>query len=715
MKETDSGMMIMYRNNNCIYGSIAGTPILPIKNINVLISPEEDYEKVALVDFDIITLAQGTSICRYENPIPASSFYRITILDDSVSSKNIFERKPLIEYTGHHHIDGHHYLSFQVSPFYYNSSSKTLSLVTSAKIRINLKAKKVINKEFFCNRDTDCDIKKKVINSEDYDILYKSERSDLKSVSDTIDYMIVTSNNLRSSFLPLAEWKKQKGIRSIVLTVEEICSTYSGASIQEKIKSAINDYYYSHALKYVLLGGDDDIVPSLRCVIKYLGSNISYVDYTPTDLYYSCPTDLNWDANGNGIFGEVEDAIDLSPEIAVTRVPVATPSETNSFINKVISYEKSSDIANWTNNILMAGYRTITQSDGQIVCKAQLKSNMLYQSFIQPYWNGERFQFFKTGNDFNDGLPHPLTPNNLQERLSKGFSIVNILTHGSPLAWSLPNNSYNVNYANNLANSKYSIIITSACLTNAFDSVSICLSESFIRNANSGILAFLGCSRYGWSYSDDNLLGPSNECNGFFYRNLFTNKEKSFGDIAKKMKQDIIDENVMTYSNVYRWLQMGINPIGDPEMPIFTSLPQVFEPPVITKTNGQINVISNIDSCRLCVMSLENNGASYYKVVHNTNSIVFPVPAQGVSLCITKPGYVPYIVNIFNKRFIQDENLLGNNIYISDNLYVGTDVTCDRQQGPVTISSGYTRMKPDNGVTIKNGFTVNKGTELEIK
>ena len=51
-----------------------------------------------------------------------------------------------------------------------------------------------------------------------------------------VDYLIITSNSLKSSLEPLSLWKSQKGSKSHIVTIEEINKTFNGDNIHEKNK-----------------------------------------------------------------------------------------------------------------------------------------------------------------------------------------------------------------------------------------------------------------------------------------------------------------------------------------------------------------------------------------------------------------------------------------------------------------------------------------------
>jgi len=130
---------------------------------------------------------------------------------------------------------------------------------------------------------------------------------------------------LLPSFLPLLEWKELKGLHCKTALVEEIEATGTGLDLPEKIRNYIRDCYLSEGTQYVLLGGDDDIIPA-RGVFGEVGN---YLDHSmPCDLYYAA-LDGDWNSDGDSVYGEPNDGVgggevDLLAEVLVGRAPVGT-------------------------------------------------------------------------------------------------------------------------------------------------------------------------------------------------------------------------------------------------------------------------------------------------------------------------------------------------------------------------------------------------------
>lgn len=532
--------------------------------------------------------------------------------------------------------------------------------------------------------------------------------SDDKISTDSLDYVIITNKALSSAFMPLLQWKVQKGVKSEIVAIEDIDNLYNNNSLQEKIKEHIMNLYYTRGVKYVLLGGDDIVVPVVGCYMKLYG----YSAFIPSDLYYAT-LDFNkaisWDSNGNGIYGEPTDDISLYPDVYVTRLPVRTTEDVDNAIQKIISYEKNPKQNGWNNEILMAGvHRSSTAYDTK--SDSEATTDILYEKYIAPYWEGTRKKMFDSYSDFAADGNYNVTANTLQNRFKEGFAFVSVSSHGSEIVWGLQNSyNYSVSNADKLQSSKYTIITTLACNTNRFDSnTDPCLSESFIRNPNNGVVAYWGSSRYGWRIDNEyKRLSPTQQYEANFYKRLFDNnaESKNFGKIAALAKAESI--GLCGNNGCPRWSMFAINPIGDPEMPVFTCEPKIMSRYVVNYDISKHNLIVNvgIKGCTICVMSSKDNGASYYKVQKNTTNAIFTNVTSDVTICITKQNYIPIIYSYKATSGIISHNAIEKiEINRNGNINVSTDLADNVQDAVVYISS-------QNGVERKS-FNVSAGNSV---
>ena len=648
------------------YGSDISQPGLPFIAINVAVpngagfdGMDETHENELLFSNVVIARNPISIPNNYEGNIPQLT---LPTYEQSTYPNNN------AKYVGTSHIGDYNVLRFIVCPFEYDTKEKTLYLANDMTLNIRLKdsPSAMFSENTFTGNNMEDIVKSQIINAKDFENS-RIETQDLSignlpSLYQPTEYLIITSEELSSHFKPLALWKKMKGVKSQITTVENIKKLHPETDTQLAIKTYIWDMYKNQGLKYVLLGGDDSVVPVRGCYIEAGGKKGDrwYIcdEAMPTDLYYACfDGDFSWDSNKNGIYGEYSDSISLDPSVFITRAPVRSIEDTEAFVNKILGYEKNPTKNGWNNNILLSGSKIFEYVKEGIIprCDSEYKSQYLYKNSIKPYWNGGATCLYDIASNTSAWETLGVTGAKLQEKLSQGFTFFDMMTHGMDTTWLFQKSeAYDTSYAKSLTNPNYTIITTTACLTNAFDSYKNnkqeeipCLSESFIRNPNSGIVAYLGCSRVGWEALEPKETGTSSKYEQKYYEYLFSQKlkNKNFGAIVAAAKSTFI--NFCQQDSVYRWIQFGLNPIGDPEMPIYTTTPK--EIPFCSITYGidgkTVYVNAGTDSCRICLMS-QDEGKTDYIVLKNRQKAEF-TPTSPSTICITKQNYIPYINTIY--------------------------------------------------------------------
>jgi len=80
------------------------------------------------------------------------------------------------------------------------------------------------------------------------------------------DYLIITHQDLVPRFQVLASHRQAMGLTAQVISIEDIYDQYTeGGSNQDKIKQCIKEYAVQKGTLWVLLGGDNTIVPDYDC------------------------------------------------------------------------------------------------------------------------------------------------------------------------------------------------------------------------------------------------------------------------------------------------------------------------------------------------------------------------------------------------------------------------------------------------------------------
>ena len=527
------------------------------------------------------------------------------------------------------------------------------------------------------------------------------------------DYIIITNETLKPTFQTLANWKTKKGVPAIIKTIEEIEPNYQGSDLQEKIRNYLKEAYARWGADlFVLLGGDTNIIPAR--MVKG-DKNL----FRPTDLYYTT-VGGTWNANNNNIFKESGDGTDYGRDFYLGRASVENVQEASIFVNKIINYEKASNISNtsYFNNVLVADAFISKSSDGTLsdIAKKRLKNDCTnYMPANINTW----FMF-----DNSDCSPGPynysgqeepcaegdieFNRNNFLSALNNGgsfglgnFHIVYHMDHSSEKGMGTSskdkNQSIISNDFDNLTNGNYQqILMTGGCKPATF-SVN-CIGEHFINNANGGGVAFIGNSDVGYSSEWDQF----ERFVKFIYEAEGVTNVGRF-DIGCAFQSAIGPENSINWR---------LTLLGDPEMQIWTNRPQNLSvsvtPTTVVSGESTISVtINNLPSGKLATICLQKGTEGYATRIVNSNgtyNFTFTPHTSGqINVTVTAHNFKPY------ESTIPVSTNQNQNIYIYSLTFDDDKVGNSNGNNDQKIDAGETielsvRLK-NNGATAATGVS----------
>lgn len=480
------------------------------------------------------------------------------------------------------------------------------------------------------------------------------------------DYIIVTSEALKNSFKPLAEWKTQKGVFTIIKTVEEIYISYPGIDKQEKIRNYLiecNDRWGPDL--YVLIGGNNDIVPA-REVKGW------YQRYWVTDLYYAT-TGSTWYNDSNNGFRQN----DAGHNFYVGRVPVKNEDEVSNFITKLIIYEKG-EFQNpaYVKNSLYAMAMLSRDNCKTLEVKNQTRYSGGYfgiiENYIKSYMPGDLKvkaklmidnatgdgNVYKYSNDYDtaceydeNGIVISKYPGASNENCIYGHYELNSQNLFNELNKSDYHFVYHMDHSiikaigasskdkggiitgeqiSNLANANHpQIMLSNGCEPATFSSPD-CFGAKYV-NARNGGVAFMGNSDVGFG-------GEHSSLNSFF-KDLYHNKIINLGILYRNL-----------YSDVDQKRRMQL--LGDPEMPVWSQTPKTISATAeITATStGSLQVTMQLydtppqGGYRICI----SKGTDYYYtwIVNHLGTVRMPVSnasSSDLKVVITGKDLKPFI------------------------------------------------------------------------
>ncbi len=389
--------------------------------------------------------------------------------------------------------------------------------------------------------------------------LQQQRLNGLVQSADPYDYVIITSETLSPTFQSLADWRTGRGLKTRIVSVQEIYAAYAGTRPDggtdnaTRIRAFITDAYTTwygtpHPLKYVLLGGDVEIIP-----VRYVSveAGIYSSNALISDAYYA-GLDGTWDQDADGEYGEgaataggggtAGEEVDFYAEVYTGRAPVSTATEATHFINKVIAYE-SDPAAAALDKGLMLGERLDSQTyggysmDELIALAPALNATRLYDrdaswssATLIPYLNASPHLINHLGHA-NQSMVMRLSP-----------SQVSSLSNTTPF-----------------------LVHTQGCLPAKFDA-SDSIGEYFVFSEH-GAFGFIGNTQYGW-YLPGSTNGASQLFHRAFMKALFEKRIQALGEVLQDAKEEAL--GYVGGAGPERWVALELTLLGDPATAIVT-------------------------------------------------------------------------------------------------------------------------------------------------
>lgn len=272
-------------------GGNSGEPNLPTKGVYILIPQGERVKSITVVYDDKTYLGEGYLVEPIGQPIPLSDIdtSNFPVPDKTIySSKEQFPGKLFTE-VGISNFKGYKILILKLHPVQYIPSSGELYFYPDLTVLVQTVKDGTVSSSFRELKKDEVEIIDKVDNSAEVDgykinihqQIFQGQSNPLP----IYDLLIITTEELEDSFYPLKQTHDNDGLSTLIYTVEDIYNNYTGFDNAEKIRNFIIYAYGNLGVDYVLLGGDDDVVPARRLFV-YEPSDLNLYHF-PSDLYYA--------------------------------------------------------------------------------------------------------------------------------------------------------------------------------------------------------------------------------------------------------------------------------------------------------------------------------------------------------------------------------------------------------------------------------------------
>lgn len=199
-------------------------------------------------------------------------------------------------------------------------------------------------------------------------ISYEEPDEPLLEDNDVYDLLIIAPSSFNNYLQTLVSHKEDIGVKTNLVTTEEIYADATGRDEQEKIKYYIKDAIENWGISYVLLmGGIKGQGFSWNLPIRYSHvvppTEQEYPEQSfISDLYYADIYDgegnfSSWDSNNNDVFAEwnesIKDEMDIYPDVYLGRLPCRNIFELRVMVKKILNYEEEPCDESWFKNLLL--------------------------------------------------------------------------------------------------------------------------------------------------------------------------------------------------------------------------------------------------------------------------------------------------------------------------------------------------------------------------
>ncbi len=297
---------------------------------------------------------------------------------------------------------------------------------------------------------------------------------DLRHPTEGADYLLIAHSDFISGVAPLAQLRRDQGLRVRVVDVQDVYDTFSGGLLDpEAIRDFIEYAYFNwpgSPPAYVLLAGD---------------GTYDFMNYEGYGAKTLIPPYL---ANADPILGETAAdnrfvavvGEDLMPDLHLGRLPVNTQTELTAMVNKIVAYELNPVAGPWrARSVFVADNPDQAGPFGAFSDSAA--------AALSPEMQVTKIYLGTTGFPTNQAL---LAQQATLQAFNQGAVFFNYVGHSSISSWAAEQ-LFGVNSLSQVRNgSYYPIMLPMTCLEGSYQNPRFAgVSESVVRMSNGGAVA----------------------------------------------------------------------------------------------------------------------------------------------------------------------------------------------------------------------------------
>ncbi len=374
------------------------------------------------------------------------------------------------------------------------------------------------------------------------------------------DLLIITSSSLVSGFQPLKDYHDSTGVPTEIHTLDQI-----GASDPHSVRDYIRQEYLDNGIQYVLIGGDDNLIPALDLYVVSWDGPGAVAEYNmPGDFYFSC-LDGTFNYDGDGRWGEPTDGegggdIDLFPDVHVGRASVESALEAAYLISKTISYLGSEQP--YLENVLLAGEQLRFGGLGEYGGYAmdEMVDGSDAHGFLTYAFPSAVYDIEKLYDLYSPPWNY-WPPSDILSRINSGVHIVDHLGHSGG-GYAMRTDTLML--MQQLSNTEYCFIYAEGCSAGKFDLMD-CWAEFVTVRLEHGAFGCIANSRIG--LGSRSTRHPVHVFNREFWDAIY-HAEEAKPQLGRAISDARVDHVYHINDPGIRWNYYEINLFGDPAVAI---------------------------------------------------------------------------------------------------------------------------------------------------
>ncbi len=332
-----------------------------------------------------------------------------------------------------------------VSPMRYNPVKEIIDVIVSMKIDITFEKDGTDRLE----NTVETPVFRELISSQT--VNYNKDEVVPGYSEEPIKMILVTDSSFVETLDPYIEWKTEKGIDVVLLSIGKKLEGCSSLELRDTIRNIYNYHLQEgSAPDYLLIVGNTTIIPN------YEGAG------NVTDVYY----------------GEMDGGDDYIPEMLIGRLPAGDTTEIKNMTSKIVQYERYDfeETNEFTSNALMFTGSDNTYSS---IMNGQVRYGI--ENYLIPENNINEYHFYH----------FDVTKEALIDIINMGTSFINYTGHG--ISTQLMTVGFSTADTVLLSNRyKYPVFISNACKTSTFNVNS--LGNIMVKAKDKGMVGFIGSS-----------------------------------------------------------------------------------------------------------------------------------------------------------------------------------------------------------------------------